>query len=87
MYMIRKRQLRFLGHVIRLKQLESVYVTGRMEGRRGRGRPRKKLVDSQAKVVGREIFPAELQQMMFERARWRSMMANVLRIRHCGKVM
>ena len=32
MKMIRKRQLRFLGHAMRLQQLESVCVTGRVEG-------------------------------------------------------
>ena len=49
---IRQRQLRFLGHVMRLEQLESVCVTGKVEGRRGRGRPRMKLVDSLAKAIG-----------------------------------
>ena len=48
------------------------------EGSRGRGRPRMKLVDSLAKVVGRDMSPAELLQMTFERACWRSMVADVL---------
>ena len=77
MKMIRKRQLRFLGHVMRLQQLESVCVTGRVEGRRGRGRPRVKLVDSLARVVGGGITPAQLLQRT-ERSCWRSMVANVL---------
>ena len=42
---IRQQQLRFLGHVMRLQQLENVCVYGRVEVRRGRGRPRLKLVD------------------------------------------
>ena len=37
-----------------------------------------KFVDSLAKDVGGEMFPAELVQMTFERACWRSMVANVL---------
>ena len=37
---------------MRLEQLESVCVTGKVEGRRGRGRPRMKLVDSLAKAIG-----------------------------------
>ena len=50
---IRQRQMRFLGHVIRDGQLENVCVTGRIEGRRGRGRPRLKYMDTLARAVGR----------------------------------
>ena len=70
---ITEMQLRFLGYAMRLQQLESVFVTGRVEGR-----CRKKLVDSLIKVVGGELSPAELLQMTFDRACWRSMVANVL---------
>ena len=75
---IRQRQLRFLGHVMRLQQLENVCVSGRVEGRRGRGRPRMKLVDSLAKVVGGGITPVQLLRMTERRSDWRSMVANVL---------
>ena len=75
---IRQRQLRFLGHVMRLEQLESVCVAGKVEGRRGRGRPRMKLVDSLAKAVGGDCTPARLLQMTGRRSDWRSMVANVL---------
>ena len=78
MKIIRKRQLRFLVRAMRPQQLESVRVTGRVEGRSGRGRPRMELVDSLAKVIGREMSPAELLQLNFERSCWRSMVANVL---------
>ena len=63
---------------MRHQQLESVCVTGRVEGRRGRGRPRMKLGDSLAKVVGGEMSPVELLQMTFERACWRSMLTKAL---------
>ena len=75
---IRQRQLRFLGHVMRLQQLESVCVSGGIEGRRGRGRHRVKLVDSLAKVVGGGITPAQLLQSTERRSDWRSMVTNVL---------
>ena len=45
----KQRQLRFFGNVMRLQQQENVCVTGKVEGRRGRGGPRVKLVDSLAK--------------------------------------
>ena len=60
MKIIRQRQLRFLGHVMRLQQLENVCVTGKVEGRGGRGRPRVKLVDSLAKFVGGGITSPQL---------------------------
>ena len=42
---IRQRQLRFLGHTMREHQLEKLCSTGKVEGKRGRGRPRTKIVD------------------------------------------
>ena len=78
MKFIRQRQLRFLGHVMRSQQLENVCMTGRIEGQRGRGRPRVKLVDSLAKVVGGGVTPAQLLRMTETRSDWRSMVAEVL---------
>ena len=78
MRVIRQRQLRFLGHVMRQKQLESVCVTGKVEGRRGRGRPRIKLVDTLARAVGGGMTSAQLLQMTDRRSDWRSVVANVL---------
>ena len=40
-----KRQLSFVGHIERKGGLESLCMTGRIEGRRERGRPRKKYLD------------------------------------------
>ena len=77
---IRQRQLRFLGHVMRSGQLESVCVMGKVEGRRGRGRPRVKLVDSLAKAVGGvSLTSAQLLRLTERRSEWRSMVANVFR--------
>ena len=75
---IRQRQLKFLGHVMRNRQLESVCVMGKVEGRRGRGRPRIKLVDTLARAVGGGTTSAQLLQMTDRRSDWRSMVANVL---------
>ena len=59
----RRRQLRFRGHVMRRQQMESDCMTGRWDGRRERGRPRIKLMDSLAKAGGRGTRPVELLQM------------------------
>ena len=37
---IRMRQMRFLGHVLRKEGLESLALTGNIEGKRSRGRKR-----------------------------------------------
>ena len=58
---------------MRLQQLESVRVTGKVEGWSGRGRPRVKLVDSLAKVVGGGNAPAQLLQRAGRRSDWRSL--------------
>ena len=38
---IRKTQLEFLGHVMRKEGLENLTMTGKIEGKRSRGRQRK----------------------------------------------
>ena len=43
--MIRRRQLGFLGHILRSDALENLSQTGKIAGSRGRGRPRIKYMD------------------------------------------
>ena len=43
---IRKRQMQFLGHLNRHKDLEHLALTGKIEGKRGRGRPRVTYLES-----------------------------------------
>src|SRR6218665_1316282 len=42
---IRTRQRNWMGHIIRGDSLQREIIEGRMEGKRGRGRPRQKLLD------------------------------------------
>ena len=74
---IRKRQLEFLGHIIREQKLESACLTGKMEGRRQRGRPRQKYIDGILRTVGNGITQAGLIRRARDRKGWRSMVANV----------
>ena len=39
--MITSRQIRFLGHLLRKNELEAIALTGKIEGKRARGRQRK----------------------------------------------
>ena len=45
---IRKQQATFVGHMLRRKGLEHLVITGKIEGRRGRGRQREQIIDSLA---------------------------------------
>ena len=49
---VRQRQMKILGHVLRQQQMETLCLTGKVEGRRGRGKPRTKILDCLAKSVG-----------------------------------
>ena len=53
-------------------------MMGKVEGRRGRGRPRIKLIYTLAKAVGGCTTPVQLLQMTERRSDWRSMVANFL---------
>ena len=64
-----------MRYVMRLQQVKNVCVTGKVDGRR---RPRVKLVDRLAKVVGGGITPAQLLRRTESRSDWRSMVTNVL---------
>ena len=55
---IRKRQLKFLGHVMRKEGLENLVLTGKIEGSRGRGRPRETYMSSLCKWM-REQLPED----------------------------
>ena len=43
---IRRRQLQFLGHIVRAEELESDCLLGRIDGTRARGRQRVTYMDS-----------------------------------------
>ncbi|GFO09050.1 hypothetical protein PoB_003555500 [Plakobranchus ocellatus] len=75
---IRKRQAKFVGHVIRRNQLEHLVTTGKFDGKRGRGRPREKMLDSLADWMNIEK-PSEMIRKMSCRDGWRSMIAHASR--------
>ena len=74
---IRKRQMNFLGHIIRSEKIEHLCLTGRIEGRRARGRQRMKYMDSLVGDLGGEYTANQVVQAARERMRWRQMTANV----------
>lgn len=77
---IRRRQLKFLGHVLRRRGLESDCLLGRVEGRRARGRQRIEFMDSLLQDMDGIHSVAEVVRMANDRERWRSMIADVTRL-------
>ena len=75
---VRERQLQFLGHVMRGGKLENLCLTGRIEGRRARGRQRETYLDGLKRVTGEEFSGVELLRKTDNREEWRSMIANAL---------
>ena len=75
---IRKRQAKFVGHVIRRNQLEHLVTTGKFDGKRGRGRPREKMLDSLTDWMNIRK-PSEMIREMNCRVGWRSLIAHASR--------
>ena len=38
---IKQRQIRYFGHIIRADKIQKALLTGKVEGKRGRGQPRR----------------------------------------------
>ena len=72
---IRRHQLEFFGHAMRKEGLEDLFVTGKVEGRRDRGRQRMTYLSSLAGWTG--VPELELIRAAKDRTRWKIMVANV----------
>ena len=58
--------------------MENVIITGMVEGRRGRGRPREKYRDGLGKLIGDGMTHLRLIRATSDREQWKSMVADVL---------
>ena len=72
---IRKRQLRFVGHIKRENGLESMCLEGKIERSKGRGRPRANFLDGLALASGRNGI--QILRSAEDRLVFREMVANV----------
>ncbi|XP_063611050.1 uncharacterized protein LOC134784809 [Penaeus indicus] len=78
---LRGRQMRFLGHVMRKDDIESLALTGKIEGKRSRGRRRFTWMSSLRSWLtekGVQYPEVRLLQMTKDREAWHAMIANVL---------
>ena len=76
MTIIRKRQLGFLGHILRGNGREKDCLLGMVEGRRARGRQRTKFMDGIKEFIGCERMDGVLR-LAEDRSAWRSIVANI----------
>ena len=76
MTQIRKRQLSFLGHILRGNGLGRDCLLGMVEGRRARGRQVTKFMDGIEEVVGCKTIVGVLQ-LAEDRRAWRSIVTNI----------
>lgn len=74
-----RRKLGFFGHVMRSDGLEKRMMLAYGDGRRRRGRPRRKWMDEIHEVTGMKL--AELRDVTAERKHWRRMVKTVARTR------
>jgi hypothetical protein len=70
---IKIRRLEWLGHVVRMNETRSVkkIFEGKLEGRRGRGRPRLRWIDDVEDDL-RELDVKRWRTETFEREEWAS---------------
>ena len=76
MNFIRKRQLGFLGHILRGSGMERNCLLGMIEGRRARGRQRQKYMDKMKELLRCERID-EVLRLAENRVAWRSIAANI----------
>ena len=70
---VKSRQAEFLGHVMRKGKLEHLLTTGKIEGKRSRGRQRIKIQDGIAAWLGRST--ADMFVDARDRETWKVMIA------------
>ena len=76
---IRSRQMRFLGHIMRRGELEDLSITGKLDGKRPRGRPRFTYIEKIRKLIQNEdhqdITANKILQSTRDRTYWKTLMA------------
>ena len=74
---VKKRKLDYFGHLIRNDGLQRELLEGKIDGRRGRGRPRLSWMGNIKEWTSTRY--GQCVRRAQERSRWRSMVANLLR--------
>ena len=67
----KSHKLSYFGHIVRHESIQKTVLEGRMEGSRGRGRPRRQWVDDIKDWSGKQ--PRECTRLAQDRKAWRRM--------------
>ena len=65
----KSHKLSYFGHIVRHESIQKTVLEGRMEGRRGRGRPRRQWVDDIKDWSGKQL--RECTRLAQDRVAWR----------------
>ena len=79
---VKRRKLKWYGHVTRSGGLTKVILQGTVEGRRRRGRPKKSWIDNIAEWTGKSF--TETHAMAHNRQEWRDLMRKSIMTRPYG---
>ena len=74
---IQRRQLQFLGYILRAGGMERVCLLGRVEGSRARGGQRRNFMETLMESIHRGWSVADLVRMAERREDWHSVIADV----------
>ena len=73
---IKKRKTEYFGHLIRMNGLQRILLEGKVNGKRGKGRPRITWMENIK--MGTELKYSECVRLAEDRERWKAMVANLL---------
>ena len=75
---IRRRQAKFIGHIMRKGEMEHTVTTGKLNGERARGRQREKIMDNLTTWLG-TVRATDTIIATQNRVKWRSMITHASR--------
>ena len=75
---VKRRKAKFFGHIMRRDGLEQLVTTGKFNGKRARGKQRRKILDDVTKFVGKDKNTDTIRSTR-DRVEWRVLVANAIK--------
>ena len=74
---VKKRQLKYYGHIRRHESIQRLILEGKIAGKKARGKPRKSWMENVKATTGQKMN--HCSRLALERGEWRSMVSNLCR--------